>query len=135
MNTSKLLTGTIVGAVVAFLAGYLIFGMLLSGFMMENASMKEEVNFPFLIAGHIAYGALITYIYLQWAGIKTPVTGAKAGFLIALLGGLGMNWIWHGTSHMFPGGCVATLVDALGGAVVWAIGGAAIGWMLGRGED
>jgi hypothetical protein len=134
MNVQKLLTGTIVGAVVALIMGYLIFGMALNSYMAENASAKAEPDMLWLIFGHLAYGGLLTYIFLQWANISTPVSGAKAGAIIALLGGLGFNWIWHGTSDMFPGGCVATLIDAAGGAVVWAIGGAAIGWVLGRGK-
>ena len=134
MDIKKLLTGTVVGAVVGLIAGYLLFGMALSSFMAENASATKEPDMLWLIFGHLAYAALLTYIFLQWAGIKTAATGAKAGAIIALLSGLAFNWIWHGTSDLFPGGCVATLIDAAGGAVVWAIGGAAIGWVLGRGE-
>jgi hypothetical protein len=48
-----------------------------------------------LVCGHLVYGFLITYIFAKWAGIKTAVTGAKAGAMIALLSGLGFNWIWH----------------------------------------
>lgn len=134
MDIKKLLTGTIVGAIVAFICGYLIFGFALSSYMAENASAVAEPNVIFLAAGHIVYAGLLTYIFMKWAGIKTATTGAKAGALIALLGALAFNWIWHATSPMFPGGCVATIVDAVGAGVVWALGGAAIGWVLGRGE-
>ena len=134
MDVQKFITGTVVGAIVALIMGYLIFGLALSNYMIENASGKAEPDMLWLIFGHLAYGALMTYIFLQWAGISTATGGAKAGAIIALLGGLAFNWIWHGTSDLFPGGCVATLVDAAGGAVVWAIGGAAIGWVLGRGK-
>ena len=134
MDIKILLTGTVVGAVVGLVAGYLIFGMALSTYMAETASATKEPDMLWLIFGHLAYAGMLTYIFVQWAGIKTAVTGAKAGALLALLGSLAFNWIWHATSEMFPGGCVATLVDAAGAAVVWAIGGAAIGWMLGRGE-
>ena len=134
MDLKKLAMGTIVGGVVALACGYLIFGVALSSYMAENASHTKEPNMLWLVAGHLAYGALITYIFVQWAGIKTAASGAKAGFIIALLAALGFNWIWHGVSDMFPGGCVTTLLDALGGAVIWAIAGAAIGWVLGRGD-
>ena len=89
MDTKKLLTGTLVGTVVAFICGYLLFGMALSSYMAENASHVAEPNMAFLIAGHVVYAGLITYIFLQWAGIKTAATGAKAGAIIALLGALG----------------------------------------------
>ena len=134
MDIKKLLTGTVVGAVVGLICGFLIFGIALSSYMAENASATAEPNWAFLVAGHLVYACLLTYIFIKWAGIKTATTGAKAGAIIALLGALAFNWIWHATSPMFPGGCVATIVDAVGAAVVWAIGGAAIGWVLGRGE-
>ena len=132
MDIKKLALGTVVGGLVALGVGYLIFGVALSSYMAENASATKEPEMIWLVAGHLVYGGLITYIFLQWAGIKTAITGAKAGFIIALLASLAFNWIWHGTSDMFPGGCVATLLDAFGGAVVWAVGGAVIGWLLGR---
>lgn len=132
MDVKKLLIGTIVGGVVGMLAGWLIFGMGLVGFMSGNIAATKETDMLWLVSGHVVFAGLISYIFLQWAGIKTAVSGAKAGAIIALLAGLGTNWIWHGTSDLFPGGCVATLVDAVGGSLVWAIGGAAIGWVIGR---
>ena len=134
MNVQKLLLGSLIGGLVALAVGYLLFGVALSSYMAENAAHTKEPDMIWLVAGHLVYGGLVTYIFLQWAGIKTAATGAKAGFIIALLASLGFNWIWHGVSDIFPGGCVATLIDAVGGAVVWAVGGAAIGWFLGRGE-
>jgi hypothetical protein len=132
MDVKKLLIGTIVGGVVGMLAGWLVFGMGLAGFMSGNIAATKEPDMLWLVSGHVVFAGLISYIFLQWAGIKTAVSGAKAGGIIALLAGLGTNWIWHGTSDLFPGGCVATLVDAVGGGLVWAIGGAAIGWVIGR---
>ena len=135
MNTSKFLTGTLAGTVVGLALGFLIFGLALSGYMQENASANEEPNMIWLIIGHLAFAALITYIFLQWANIRTAGTGAKAGATIALLAALAFNFIYLGTTDLFPGGPVAATVDALGATVVWAIGGAVIGWVLGRGES
>jgi hypothetical protein len=132
MDVKKLLIGTIVGGVVGMLAGWLVFGLGLAGYMSGNIAASKEPDMLWLVCGHVVFAGLITYIFLQWAGIKTAVSGAKAGAIIALLAGIGTNWIWHATSDLFPGGCVATLVDAVGGGLVWAIGGAAIGWVLGR---
>ena len=134
MNTSKLITGTVAGTIAGFVASFIIYGFILASFMESNVSSKAEVEMVYLVLGHVFYAAMLTYIFLQWAGIKTPGTGAKAGAIIALLGGLGVNIILLGTSTLFPGGIVAAVVDALGGAVSWAIGGAAIGWVIGRGD-
>ena len=134
MDTTKFLTGTIAGTIAGFAVGFLVFGLALEGYMADNVAMKAETDFLWLILGHVAYAALITYIFLQWAGIKTAATGAKAGAIIALLGTLAYNWIYLGTADLFTGGVVPTVVDAIAASVVWAVGGAAIGWALGRGD-
>lgn len=134
MNTSKFLTGTIVGTIVGFGAGFLIFGFALGSFMEANTSGKAEPEMLWLVLGHLFYAALLTYIFLQWAGISTPMTGAKAGFIITLLGGLGTNMIWYAVSNLFTS-TQGVFIDAVAGAVVWAIAGAAIGWVLGRGNE
>ena len=135
MNTTKLLTGTVVGTIVAMIGGFLLYGMVLSEYMQENASQIAEPNMLWLAIGHIAFALLITYIFLQWAGISTAASGAKAGALIALLAGLAFNFIYLGTSNHFTGGVATVLLDAVGMAVVWGITGAAIGWVLGRGDS
>ncbi len=134
MDTTKFITGTLAGTVASMVAGFLVFGMALSGYMAENVAITEEMDWLWLILGHLMFAAALTYIFLKWAGIKTAVTGAKAAAIITLLVSLGANWIWFSMSGLFSGGIMATVVDALGATVVWAIGGAVIGMVLGRGE-
>ena len=135
MNTTKLLSGTVIGAIVAFIMGYLIFGLALNSYMAENTnSTGESPDFLWLILGHVVLALFYTYVFLQWAGIKTAAGGAKAAAIMTLLLSLGSNWIWYATSGLFTGGIAATVVDAVGATIVWAVAGAAIGWMLGRGE-
>lgn len=134
MDTTKFLTGTVVGTIVGFGVGFLIFGVALSSYMEQNIANPESMDFLWLILGHAVFAALLTYIFMRWAGIKTAMGGLKAAAVITLLASLGTNWIWLGSSGLFPGGVTAAIVDALGATVVWSIGGAAIGWVLGRGE-
>ena len=134
MDTTKLLTGTVVGTIVAFACGFLIFGMALESYMAENTASVTEMSFLWLILGHVVLALLYTYIFLRWAGIKTASGGAKAAAVITLLMSLGANLIWLGSSGLFTGGITAAIVDAIGATVVWTIAGAAIGWVLGRGE-
>lgn len=135
MNTKSFLFGTIAGAVGFFLSGYLLYGILLSGFFEANAGsatgvMKDSPDWAFLFAGEIAWGALYTYIFLQWANIKTLSTGVKAGAIIGLLGGLGNNLIWYATSNLST--MTGSLVDALVSMVMGAIAGGVIGFVLGK---
>ena len=134
MDSTKLLTGTIAGTITSFITGFLIFGLALAGYMGENTAMKVEPNFVWLVVGHIIFAFLLTYIFLQWAGIKTVNGGLKAGLTIGLLIGLGYNAVLLGNSDLFTGGVVPAVIDAIGGAIIWAAGGAGVGWALGRGE-
>ncbi len=134
MDTQKFLLATIVGSVVAFAAGFLIFGLGLARYMEKNIAQSSEPNLMWIIVGHVLMAAAITYIFQRWAGIKTVATGAKAGAIIGLLIALASNLIWLGASGLFTGGLTAAIVDALAGTVIWAVTGAAVGWMLGRGE-
>jgi hypothetical protein len=134
MNTTKLLTATITGTVVSFVLGYLIYGMALAGYMEANSSIGGELDYMWLILGHIVFSFFVAYIFLQWAGISTAQGGAKAGALIAFLTTLSINWLYLGGSDVWAGP-VPTVVDAVGAAVVWAVAGAAVGWVIGRGGE
>ena len=134
MDTKKLLSGTVVGTIIGFLSGFLVFGLGLANFMAENTATKEPMEMVWLVIGHVFFALCLTYIFLQWAGIKTAATGAKAGAIISLLLSLSSNLIWYATSSLFNN-LTAAVVDALGAMVVWSIGGAAIGWILGRGGE
>ena len=131
MDTTKLLLGTLAGTVTSFLAGGLIFGFLLANYMEANMEMSTNPNFVWILVGHIIMSFLITYIFLQWAGISTLVTGAKAGALIGLLIALSYAAFLLAGTTVYSG-IESALVDTLGNTIVWAAGGAGIGWYLGR---
>ncbi len=131
---TKFLTATLIRTIVGLAMGFLIFGLALAACIQENASANETQNMLWLVLGHIAFAVLLTIIFQRWAGIKTAGTGAKAGAIISLLFAIAYNWIYPGTTDLFPGGLVATIIDALGVMIIWSITGAAIGWALGRGE-
>lgn len=132
MDTTKFITGTLAGTVVGMLASSLIFGFALSSYMASNAAVKSEPDMLWLLLGHLVFAGLLTYIFLHWASIKTAVSGAKAGALIGFLMCLSMDLVYFATSDMFTGGPIVALVDSVGTGVAWAVGGAAIGWVLGR---
>ncbi|MBT8189607.1 MAG: hypothetical protein KJO29_04200 [Bacteroidia bacterium] len=129
----KLLLGTVAGTIVGFAGGFLVFGLALGNYMMENTNGKDPMDMTWLIIGHVFFALALTYIFMQWAGIKTAITGARAAANITLLISLGSNFIWYATSGLFNN-LSAAVVDAAGATIVWAIGGAAIGWVLGRGD-
>ncbi len=137
MTIKSRILATVVGFVVLFLLGWLLYGALLMDFYASNAGSATGVNrgedemvWWALIAGNFLQAYLLVYIFGTWAGIKTFMGGLKGGATIGLILGFGMNLTIYGTSNMMN--LTATLVDPFVFAIMMAITGGAIGWMLGR---
>jgi hypothetical protein len=135
MNTKKFLIGSLIGGGILFLLGFLFYVALLGSFFEAHSSsagtyMKDPPDMLFIILGNLAEGALLTYIFLKWAGITTAATGAQAGALIGVLIGLGWDLIMYGTSTLMD--LTGTLADVIVVTIMMAAAGAAVGWYLGR---
>ena len=71
MDTKRLLTGTVVGGVVAFALGYVIWGVLLASFFegqMSSADLPREA--PVLWAGIVGTlaNAMLVTLAIGWTG-------------------------------------------------------------------
>ncbi len=140
MLNSKIFTAGLVGAVVAFLLGFLLYGNLLTDFFMENSGSAtgvmrgdDEMQWIPMILGHVTWGMLFAVIYGRWANITTFATGAKTGALLGFLIGASFDLIQLGSTHI--SNTTGILVDILVMIVVSAIVGGVVGWFLGRGNS
>ena len=138
MNPSKFLLGTLVGGITFFILGYLIYMLALGSFFEAHhigpsGVSKDPPDFLFLILGNLAYGALISYVFAKWAGIKTAATGAQAGAMIGLFVGMTWDFIQYAVSNIMD--LTGTIVDVIVYVAISAIVGAAVGWFLRRGES
>jgi hypothetical protein len=136
MNT-KLLLGAIVGGLVAFLLGWLIFGMVLMSYYEAHSityegMMKESPNPVGLFIANLAYGAVLA-IVMHWSKMVGMMKGAVIG---AVLGGLitcsydlfffsMMNWYKDIT---------VVIVDIIVNIVFGAVIGGVVGWVMGMGK-
>lgn len=139
MDTKKFLIGTLVGGIAFFFLGYLIYGVALASFFNQHSvaatgSMKtmEEIVWWALIAGNLASGALLTYIFLKWAHVTSFSSGASAAAAIGFFMSLSMDLIRFATSNSFD--LAASLTDVVVGTVMAAVAGGAIGAVLGMGS-
>lgn len=137
MNVKQFSIGTLVGAVVLFLLGFLVYAVLFSTFFEANLGSATGVNraddsmvMPVLFLGNIALAGLLTYIYLQWAQISTFMTGLKGGLIIGLLMNLGHNLIMYSTTNIMN--ITGALVDVVLYTIVIGLTGGVIGLVLGR---
>ena len=138
MDFKKFLMGGIIGGVVNFLLGWLVWGVLLMDLMRKHSTHmpgvfrgKEDMVWWAIIAGNIAFGFLVVYVLLK-GNIKTAGGGASAGFMLGLLSCAGFDLIMYAQMTTF--GRAAMAIDVVAAAIVTAVVGAVVGWFLGRGE-
>jgi hypothetical protein len=133
MDIKQFSLGTLAGAVSTFLAAVLIYGVVLRSYMYAytlESVPKEPTNFAWLSLTYLSFGALLTYLFSRWGNIRTAVAGLKQGLIIGLLIRFGINAAIYATSHIYENVHIV-IVDAVAGGLVWAAGGAAVGWVLG----
>ena len=128
MITQRLLIGTLVGAVVFTLLGYLAYGILFDEFFANNGGSATGVqrapyDFVSLVAGQVVFGALLTII-LIWASAANLMQGVKIAFVTGLLFFLAIDLTLYATTNIQN--LKASLVDPLIGGFLFAFAGAAI---------
>ena len=129
MKTKNFLVSGIVGGIVSFLLGWLLYGFLFKDYFPTMEESTEAMVYIFL--GCVTYGLFISYIYTKWAEISTAATGAKAGAVIGLFLAIYFNLFNcamnpEATLQMFALDTVITVVSS---AIVGAVIGVVIGKM------
>jgi hypothetical protein len=126
--TQRLLLGTVVGAFVFTLAGYLAYAVVFADFFANNGGsatgvQRDPFDFVSLIAGQVVFGALLTII-LIWASAANVMQGVKIAFVTGLLFFLAIDLTMYATMNIQN--LKASLVDPIIGGFLFAIAGAAI---------
>ena len=133
MNTKQWVIGTVVGGVVIFAAGYVIFEMLLGDFYAANAGsatgvMRDPPIVWALAVGALAYAALILYALRTQAASVNVVSGMKVGAVVGLLLWATADFTLYGITNM--SNLTLTIVDPLVELVHGGIAGAVLGALL-----
>jgi len=126
--TQRLLLGTVVGAVVFTLLGYLAYGIVFADFFANNGGsatgvQRDPFDFVSLVAGQVVFGALLTMI-LIWASAANVMQGVKVAFVTGLLFFLAIDLTMYATTNIQN--LTASLVDPVIGGFLFAFAGAAI---------
>ena len=133
MDIKKLSIGTIAGAIVFFLLGWLVYGILLQDFMRHHLGHvgiigRKDMKFTFLIAGQVVQGLLFTYILLK-ANVSSLVGGLIMGAVLGFLMAVAVDFTMYGTSIVMSK--YGMLADVIASTVISAIAGAVIGALTG----
>jgi uncharacterized membrane protein len=133
MNAKQWVIGTVVGAVVVFAAGWVLFEMLLGDYYAANAGSATGVDKdPQVIwsvaVGALAYAALIIYAMRGQAASANMVSGMKVGAIVGFLLWATADFTLFGITNM--NNLTLTIVDPLVELVRGGIVGAVIGALL-----
>lgn len=133
MNTKTFISG-LAGGIVLFLAGYLVYGVILMDYFVSNTIsypglFKEPMEIWAIGVGNILWGILLAYIF-NMAGILTASAGALKGAIILFLFALGVNFVFYAQMNLYN--MSACFVDSIAMAILGGLSGAVIAWLLGR---
>lgn len=133
MNAKQWVIGTVVGAVVLFATGWVLFEMLLGGYYEANAGSATGVDKdpPLLwsvAVGALAYAALIIYAMRGQAASANLVSGMKVGAVVGFLLWATADFSLFGITNM--SNLTLTMVDPVVELVRGGIAGAVIGALL-----
>ena len=133
---ARILIAALVGAIISFFLGWLIYGFLVTDFYATHSLMKYYVGLekvhPDLLGIFLscfAYTLLLAVIFGNMANITTVRNGALAGIAISLLIALSLNLSMWSMMNLY--GKSIVLVDTLINAATGGIIGAVIAWIIG----
>jgi len=130
--------GGIVGGILFFGLGYLIFGNLLVDFMHKHPGTAtgvdrtmDDLQFLYLAIGNLAMGFLLSYIFVK-ANVSSLGNGLVTAGIVGALVSVGVNCVQYATTHVISKTAMAADVAAT--TVMCAIVGAIVGMMMGMGK-
>jgi len=134
---NKLLLATIAGSVVQFLLGFLIYGLLLAGFMDSQTIhyeglMKDMNSGSFIVLiflSGLVMSFFISFIFQRWAKFEKPFMGLTAGMFMGFCVSLSYDLATYSMMNLMTTG--ALIVDVVTATIMTGIVGTVIAWILG----
>jgi VanZ family protein len=137
MNTSKFVIGGLIGGILFFFLGWLIYGMLLMDFMNQHMSaaaagvMRPEAEWPWwaMITGNFGLGFLLSFV-INKSNVASVSNGAVTGAVVMFLMSFSVNFMMYAQMNLSDLTSIA--VDMIASAVIGAVVGSVLGWWNGR---
>lgn len=133
---TRLLVATVVGGVLMFILGFLVYGWALNSYMLANTTQyeflfKRPPNFILLGAAHLAFAALLSLIAEYWAKARSFGAGLMVGAPVTFLVACWTNLIVEANMELYIG-VAPMIVDVIVATVIGSITGGVIGLVLGK---
>ena len=119
--TKKILLSGIVGTIVYYLLGWLVYGFILP----EKSTGEESMLFIFL--GCLFYAFLIAYVFCKLAQLTSFKTGFTAGLVMGIL--YAMVWYFFMNWEFKP---IALIEEIIIGGLMTAVLGGAVAYINGK---
>jgi hypothetical protein len=134
MKTRKILFGGLAGGLTFFLLGWLLYGILLMGFMSAHSNQcaarpMQDMVWWAIIGSNLALGFLLTLI-LSWSGITTIMSGVRVSCITGLLLSASMDLSFYSMTTMYSSLAVI-IVDIMVYTFMFTVGGIVISWVMG----
>ena len=134
--TLKLILAVLAAAVVGFFLGWLVYGLLLTGFFEANMTsydglMKEDSPIWGYIIMNLSWGIMFVYVFHALAGIKSFGKGFVAGLIITFLVALSFDVSFFNSMNIFN--FQALIVDVIVSAVIGGLMAGVAALILGMG--
>ena len=135
MDAKRLVVGTLVGGVVLYAVGYVIFTTAFADFYAANAGSATGVDrggelFWAVALGSLAYAALVMFVIGNRVSPLSIGGGARIGAIVGFLLWFTADFVFYGTTNI--ANLTRTIVDPLLEIVRGGIGGAAIAAVLSK---
>lgn len=130
----RVILASLAGAIVSFLLGWLVYGILLAGFYESNTNHFEGlmINPPNLIGIFLsgwAFSFLLAFIFDRWANISEFVPGLVAAAIISFFIVVGYDIFFWASMRLY--GKKLLVVDVVTGTVFNALIGGVVALVLG----
>lgn len=134
----RVLLAAFAGAVTAFLLGWLVYGMLLGNFFMNNTLKVEGLwidppNLVGIFLSGFSMSFLIAWIFSRWANISTFVTGFTTGAFIAFFILLSYDLYFWSATHLYSAKFLA--LDVVMGTVFNGLVSGVVALVLGMKKE
>lgn len=137
MNTSKFVIGGLIGGILFFFLGWLIYGMLLMDFMSQHMSaaaagvMRPEAEWPWwaMITGNFGLGFLLSFV-INKSNVASVSNGAVTGAVVMFLMSFSVNFMMYAQMNLSD--LTSIVVDMIASAAIGAVVGSVLGWWNGR---
>jgi len=131
----RFIVSSVVGGIVFFILGFLIYGLALDPWMKANTvqytgMLKDPPDFIALGLANIVWAAMVAFVADNWANARDFASGAKVGGLLMFFAVVALDLQFVAFMNLYLN-VLVPLVDVVAVTVMGIITGGVIGIVLG----